>query len=706
MNAKSPRRGSFRPSMVWNALRPLYGARCFRGGGLFVAWPLVTLVGWLGSGSGLCAAPLFINEVVAENSGLEPPDIGGGHPDLLELYNDSDEAIVLGAGELELHAAYALSDTFEFDPVRSWHFPLFGSTIGPKGRLVVFCDANDLERDCELHASFRIDNDGSEPLSLWGPEDEMGNRPLMDRVWLPPLRNDHSFGRSPDGAGPSPVPLDETLDVFQFFLPENTTLGTCADDPEVPCTGGRVRRVCPGAPNREGDNLEPRIDRESHTSSAPLADEPVYFVVRVEDDKIPSPPNIASVEIVYSVDGVPQEPVAMVFDEAIGVLDGSMPEAKPGLPPPNPKPFRRWSFWNGAIPGLPAGSRVAFEFRVEDQEGLVSISQRDLCPEGTGPCDDAGLPGSGCVLKAGCVETELSGCKFDNCDVAREYTVGYEPPAALAGLVINEVVAAQTTILPDPTQPPCSPTNPRCAFEDFIELMNSSDAEIDLSGLWLSDRPFHPQGWQFPAGSTLGPGGYLIVWADNDGGKCPRPAEDLPGDGQECPDPTDPSTGSYHTNFRIESNGDQILLFERVAGGGFGLVHVADFDGLDENVSWSLIPDGDRNGQHVPVVGGSPLARNEDRDPEFLRGDANGDCAVDLSDAIFFLTAWFITGDLLPCPDAADVDDLGDLDLSDAIFSLNFQFQGGRPPPAPGPHNVGVDPTEDTFGACVAPPCP
>ena len=178
------------------------------------------------------------------------------------------------------------------------------------------------------------------------------------------------------------------------------------------------------------------------------------------------------------------------------------------------------------------------------------------------------------------------------------------------------------------------------------------------------------------------------------------------GDGQECPDPTDPSTGSYHANFRIESDGDQVLLYTELESGGFGLVHGVEFDSLPENVSWSLIPSGDRNGEYMPIEGGSPWGPNDTLQPEFLRGDANGDCAVDLSDAVFFLTATFVTGVPLPCPDAADVDDLGDLDLSDAIFSLNFQFLGGEPPALPGPHVPGVDPTDDTLGACVVPRCP
>lgn len=80
----------------------------------------------------------------------------------------------------------------------------------------------------------------------------------------------------------------------------------------------------------------------------------------------------------------------------------------------------------------------------------------------------------------------------------------------------------------------------------------------------------------------------------------------------------------------------------------------------------------------------------------FLRGDANGDLSLDLSDAVKTLLHLFAGGDL-SCPDAADVDDDGALRISDPIALLDFLFRGGGPPPPPFP-SPGEDPTADALG--------
>ncbi len=82
----------------------------------------------------------------------------------------------------------------------------------------------------------------------------------------------------------------------------------------------------------------------------------------------------------------------------------------------------------------------------------------------------------------------------------------------------------------------------------------------------------------------------------------------------------------------------------------------------------------------------------------FLRGDANGDGVLDISDAVAFLESLFLGGGPLECEDAADSNDSGALDLSDAIFTLSFLFQGGRDPSPPFPL-CGHDPTSDVL-AC------
>lgn len=200
--------------------------------------------------------PLYINEVITANASTPPADIGGEFSDMIEIYNDSDEEIDLGGVN-----PYCLTDSAEFEIETAWCFPdliPYNAVIPPKGFLIVFCDGNPEEFNedglCELHANFRIDADGGEPISLWRPQRPDGSRELVDQVWLPPLDDDVSFGRYPDGAGPTPVPVEEVLEVFRFNPPGSATFGECQNRDGDCFPGGllRMKRNVPGSAQRLG----------------------------------------------------------------------------------------------------------------------------------------------------------------------------------------------------------------------------------------------------------------------------------------------------------------------------------------------------------------------------------------------------------------------------------------------------------------------
>jgi len=619
---------------------------------------------------------LRINEVISDNETQPPADSTGHHVDMAEIYNSGNETLFLG--DLAKRDSLALSDGTA-QPIDPWTFPRgFDASIPPKGFLVVYLgNAPQNSPSCELHTGFGLSRQGTEPLTLWGPE-EAGVRTPIDQVWLPPLGDDVSFGRHPDGAGPAPVPIDQTLNTFNYYPGGTTTFGTC----ETACRAGAPR--CAGAPNGPpGANLAPRVKRLLHSTNHPAADEAVVITARVSDDKLPLAGNIAEVLLRYDVDGTPQADIPMIFDADAGE-NGILNAADEG------RPLDIWSLWTGSIPGQPAGARVRFTLAVEDAQGLVTGDPFTPCADGVGPCNDIGLPGPNCVREP------APGLQFLPCSVRFEYVAGVEPPAEFQQLVINEVVASQTNILENPVR--------TLRFDDFIEIYNGGGAAVSLAGLWLSDKPFDPRGWQFPTqpDPRILPGEYLLVWLDNEGGKCPRPPE-VPGDGQECPDPTNVPTKSYHTNFALDSLGDQIYLFDRERpAGGFEWLHGVEFGPQKLNVSLSLIPNGDRNGSYEETPDVSPAAPNG---VPFLRGDAGSDCVLDIADPIFTVAYLFQGGDPPPCPDSADFDDSGVINLTDAIVLLVFLFQGGPPPPAPGHEIPGVDPTPDTLGGCALLDC-
>ncbi len=84
-------------------------------------------------------------------------------------------------------------------------------------------------------------------------------------------------------------------------------------------------------------------------------------------------------------------------------------------------------------------------------------------------------------------------------------------------------------------------TDPQGDHDDWIKLHNHSKKDVDLSGVYLSDDPEKPRKWRFPRETTIVAGGYLVIWADEDG-------RDRPG---------------FHASFKLSRSGETLLLVDR-----------------------------------------------------------------------------------------------------------------------------------------------
>jgi hypothetical protein len=84
-------------------------------------------------------------------------------------------------------------------------------------------------------------------------------------------------------------------------------------------------------------------------------------------------------------------------------------------------------------------------------------------------------------------------------------------------------------------------------------------------------------------------------------------------------------------------------------------------------------------------------------DTPLLRGDANSDRVVDISDAMKTLLYLFNGGSRPLCLDAADTNDDGSVDISDPVSLLDYLFSGGPRPVNPGVMISGSDPTADNL---------
>jgi hypothetical protein len=131
-------------------------------------------------------------------------------------------------------------------------------------------------------------------------------------------------------------------------------------------------------------------------------------------------------------------------------------------------------------------------------------------------------------------------------------------------VVINELMALNSRSVSDP----------QGEFDDWIELYNWGNFEVDLSGMYLSDRANDLRKWMIPNGTTIPPGGFLLVWADEDNGE------------------------GLHANFKLSGGGEQVLLIDTDARGNRVLDFV-EFGFQREDISYGRWPDGSGNFQSL-----------------------------------------------------------------------------------------------------------
>lgn len=77
----------------------------------------------------------------------------------------------------------------------------------------------------------------------------------------------------------------------------------------------------------------------------------------------------------------------------------------------------------------------------------------------------------------------------------------YLPPDSPFPIFINEVMASNRSTIRDEAG----------EYADWVELHNRGTATVSLEDLYLSDAPAQPRRWPFPPGTSIQPGGHLIV---------------------------------------------------------------------------------------------------------------------------------------------------------------------------------------------------
>jgi hypothetical protein len=102
-------------------------------------------------------------------------------------------------------------------------------------------------------------------------------------------------------------------------------------------------------------------------------------------------------------------------------------------------------------------------------------------------------------------------------------------------------------------------------YDDWIELYNLANEDIDISGYYLSDSKKEPAKWKFPANTIISKNGYLIVWADED----------------------TTQTG-LHTNYKLSADGENIVLLTPTQE----VINLVEYPATVLEQSYARVPNG------------------------------------------------------------------------------------------------------------------
>ncbi len=161
----------------------------------------------------------------------------------------------------------------------------------------------------------------------------------------------------------------------------------------------------------------------------------------------------------------------------------------------------------------------------------------------------------------------------DAWEVSPEYTPGMENThenyqtllsvSVAAEVRVNELMAVNASYL-----------KTDLGVFDYIELVNPSAEDADLTGWYLSDSRDNPAKWRFPDGTVVPAGGYLLIYASG-------------------------LDEGLHTNFKLASEGEDVVL----ANENGQPVDIVSYDILRSDQAYSRQPDGSFSTSLAPTPG-------------------------------------------------------------------------------------------------------
>ena len=207
------------------------------------------------------------------------------------------------------------------------------------------------------------------------------------------------------------------------------------------------------------------------------------------------------------------------------------------------------------------------------------------------------------------------------------------------GICINEFMASNLETISDE----------HGEFNDWIEIYNAGNEAIDIGGLNFTDNLNNPTNWQipttYPDSTTIQPGEYLLLWADND-----------------------IQQGILHLGFQLNILGEQIGIYNGVTP-----IDTLTFDVQQTDISYGRLPDGSDNWEFFDPA--TPAETNLLSGHSY--GDVDNDGEITEEDAIIVLQ--YVVQEITDWEEwqfwAADVD--GDEQIMAYDAALIYQYSEG-----------------------------
>ncbi|MFZ5517590.1 MAG: lamin tail domain-containing protein [Candidatus Zhuqueibacterota bacterium] len=134
-------------------------------------------------------------------------------------------------------------------------------------------------------------------------------------------------------------------------------------------------------------------------------------------------------------------------------------------------------------------------------------------------------------------------------------------------LLINEFMASNDAASADADDNGSGDNSP---YDDWFEIYNADSVAVNVAGMYVTDNLENLNQYQIPgadpAKTTIPPGGFIVIWADNE-----------------------PDQGPLHANFALSGSGESIAIVE---SDGRLIINSLTYEAQQTDFSYGRNPDG------------------------------------------------------------------------------------------------------------------